>query len=788
MRLLHPRLNPHRFALTARFTGPVPMALLATATVLAVAGPVLAQQPDYARAEQFLGWNLDPLVSGVPVQPQWLPGGERFWYRVRDVSGHSFVLVDPARGSRSPAFDQVRLAAALSIAADTSYLAGKLPFTSFEFVDGDAAIRVQFAKKAFRCALSDYTCATTDTVPDRRAFVASPDGRLEAFIHEHDLWIRPFGGGDSTRLTTDGAEYWSYGITAPRPSQLIRPQPVRPVLQWSPDGRRIAVQRMDERDAGRLPLYSSTHQRPKHYLYPYPLPGDSIIPTFMIHIVDVEAKTNTVLEMDPHPYLVYGTTGMQDSTWINVKWQGSDRIYFTEGTRGGKRIRLMEAEANTGRSRRIVQDSAASYVELNLDIVGGRPNWFVLNGGEDIIWLSERDGWAHLYRFGSDGNLKNRITQGAWTVGTVHHIDPATGRIFFTARGREPGRNPYLQEFYAVNLDGSGLTRLGGEEADHTIRATPNGRWFVDTYSTIALPPVSVLRDRTGRVVRTLEEGDASRLASIRWTPPEIFMVKARDGVTDLFGLLYRPTHFDPSRNYPVIEYIYPGPFIGSVGQWNFNVTSRGDQHALAELGFIVIQFDHLGTPFRSKAIQDNYYGNMGDNGLPDHIVALQQLAARHPWMDLTRVGIYGHSGGGFASTDAILRYPDFYKVAVSSAGNHDNRTYHAAYGEKYQGLLVRDTIRGTDSYANQINASLAANLRGKLFLMTGDMDDNVHPAMTIQVADALIKANKSFDFLILPDRAHGLNEPYVIRRRWDYFVRHLMGVEPPVDYLIQNR
>jgi dipeptidyl aminopeptidase/acylaminoacyl peptidase len=273
---------------------------------------------------------------------------------------------------------------------------------------------------------------------------------------------------------------------------------------------------------------------------------------------------------------------------------------------------------------------------------------------------------------------------------------------------------------------------------------------------------------------------------------PEIFTYKARDGVTTVWGLLYKPSDFDSTKSYPVVEYIYPGPFIGSVGEWSFNGGSlgsvlRSDQRALAELGFIVVQMDHMGTPFRSKAFQDNYWGFMGDNGIPDHIAALRQLAAARSYMDLDRVGIYGHSGGGFASTDAILRYPDFYKVAVSTAGNHDNRSYHAAYAEKYQGLYQKDTVKGTDNYEASANYTLAGNLKGKLFLITGDMDDNVHPANTIRVADALIKANKSFDFLIIPDRAHGLNEPYVIRRRWDYFVEHLGVGTPPENFEIRR-
>jgi dipeptidyl aminopeptidase/acylaminoacyl peptidase len=478
---------------------------------------------------------------------------------------------------------------------------------------------------------------------------------------------------------------------------------------------------------------------------------------------------------------------------VSVKWkQNGERLYVTHATRGAKRVSLMEADLQTGQARRIVSDSGATHIELNLDIVAGKPNWDVIRDGAEVIWFSERDGYGHLYRFDGQGRLMNRITQGAWTVGDLLVIDETSGRVFFTARGREQNRMPSYAALYSIQLDGSGLTALSPEDADHTVRVTPDGRFFIDSYSRPDTPPVSVLRDAAGRVVRSLEEADISRLAALGWSPPQIFSYKARDGITTMYGLLYKPSDFDSTRSYPIVEYIYPGPFIGSVGRWNFGGGSlgtalRSDQDALAELGFIVVQMDHLGTPFRSKAVLDHYYGNMGDNGLPDHIAALQQLGARYSWIDLERVGIYGHSGGGFASTDAILRYPDVYKVAVSTAGNHDNRTYHAAYAEKYQGLLTRDTIRGTDSYANQINASLASNLRGKLFLMTGDMDDNVHPAMTLQVVDALIKANKTFDFMILPNRTHDLNDPYVIRRRWDYFVEHLLGVEPPLDYTIRR-
>ena len=811
--------RPLRCALVAAAAGAV-----ASLAPPARPAPAAAQQIDvtrYHRAERLLSWNAAPMVSGASVQPQWMAGGNRFWYRNQTADGAEFVVVDPAGGSRSLLFDHDRLAAAMSVAADTAFDGRKLPFRTFEFGAGDGAgggpggaggstadrertIRFNATMRGFTCDIAAYACEVGDTLVSRTPFVRSPDGRLEAFAHEHDLWVRSVETGDSTQLTDDGEEYWSYGVSAPRPSQIRLSLPTRPVLQWSPDSRRIAVQRMDERHVERMPIYSATTQRPTLYTYPYGLPGDSIISMFDIHVIDVAGRGNVKLQADPQPYMTFTATGLRDSTWVTVKWKdGGDRLFFVRGSRGGKTVTLHEADPETGAVREILEEARATHVELNLDLIGGYPNWDVITGpdgggpgaegspGDEILWFSERDGWGHLYRFDGGGELLGRVTQGPWTFGDLLHLDVDARRITFTARGMEAGRIPTMADLYAINLDGTGLARLGGEDADHTISATPDGRYFVDSWSRPDQPPVSVVRDGRGRVVVELERADVSRLEEAGWSAPEIFEYKARDGVTTMYGLIYKPSDFDPGKVYPVIDYIYPGPFIGSVGRWNFGGgvlggALRGDQDALAELGFVVVQMDHLGTPFRSKAIQDNYWGNMGDNGIPDHVAAIKQLGARHRWIDLDRVGIYGHSGGGFASTDAILRHPDFFKVAVSTAGNHDNRSYHAAYAEKYQGLLVRDTVAGTDNYANQVNASLAASLKGKLFLMTGDMDDNVHPAMTYQVANALIAANKTFDFLILPDRGHGLDEPYVIRRRWDYFVEHLLGLEPPPDYQIQ--
>jgi dipeptidyl aminopeptidase/acylaminoacyl peptidase len=383
-------------------------------------------------------------------------------------------------------------------------------------------------------------------------------------------------------------------------------------------------------------------------------------------------------------------------------------------------------------------------------------------------------------------------------VGWVTHVDETARQIYFTARGREPGHFLYYAHLYRVNFDGTGLTLLTPEDANHVITFSPDGRFFVDTYSRIERPPVTVLRAALdGRVVRTLETADVSRLVATGWTPGEVFTTKARDGVTDIYGVMYRPSNFDSTRRYPIAENIYPGPQVGSVGQWAWS--NGGEARAIAELGFIVVRIDHMGTPLRSKAFHDNYYGNFGDNGLPDHITSIRQLAARYRWIDINRVGIWGHSGGGFASTDAILRYPEFYRVAVSGAGNHDNRSYNIGWAEKYQGLLVRDSARQTsdrttrdstrrtDNFTASANQTMAGNLQGHLLLMFADMDDNVHPANSIQLINQLIRTNRDFDMIIAPDRAHPLNEPYFIRRRWDYFVRYLAGLEPPRMYEIRR-
>ncbi|MFO7756778.1 MAG: prolyl oligopeptidase family serine peptidase, partial [Bacteroidales bacterium] len=409
-------------------------------------------------------------------------------------------------------------------------------------------------------------------------------------------------------------------------------------------------------------------------------------------------------------------------------------------------------------------------------------NWHILPATNEVIWYSQRDNWGHLYLYDlATGELKNRITGGDWKVLQVRHIDRENGTIFFTGAGREPG-DPYFQYLYSVKTDGSDFRLHTPDSANHNVNISPDGSYFVDSYSTPVDPPVTVLGSTSDDSKLELEKADISDLLAEGWVPPVPFSVKARDKETDLYGLMHKPSDFDPSEKYPVINYIYPGPQSGSVGSRSFSA-SRSDRQAIAELGFIVVAIDAMGTPMRSRSFHEAYYGNMGDNGLPDQITGMEQLAERHSWIDIDKVGIYGHSGGGFASTDAILRYPDFFKVAVSGAGNHDNRNYEDDWGEKWQGLL-EEYPDGTTNYDNQANQNLAGNLKGKLLLAHGTMDTNVPYYNTLLVVNELIANNKDFDLILFPNRGHGFgNEPYMMRSRWDYFVKHLRGAEPPKEF-----
>jgi len=717
--------------------------------------------------------NTAQLVSGGAVSPTWLPD-DRFWYRNATREGWEFVLVDPVRKTRQSAFDHALIAAALSRAADTTVDPKRLPSTRTEISPDLRSISFQMRRRRWTCDLGGATCSASR--PDSVS-VTSPDGRRAAFIRDYNLWARELATGQETQLTTDGVK--DYGYATDNAGWTMSN---RAIVLWSPDSRRIATYQQDQRNVGEMYLVENKVGHPVLKAWKYPLPGDSIITMIERVVIDVGSRRVVRLAMPPDQHR---STTCDDvacegiGEWGDVQWSpDASRLAFVSTSRDHKRAWLRVADAENGTVREVMQDSSATFFESGFD----RVNWKYLPATSEVLWYWHRPEWGHLYRYDlATGRLKNQITSGDWNVLQVLRVDEKERVIYFLGAGREPG-DPYFRHFYRVRFDGTGLKALAPEDADHQISVSPSGRFFVDAYSRPEVPPVSLLRDAQGKDVLALERADISRLVATGWKPPMPVTVKARDGRTDLYGLLFRPTTFDSTKKYPIINRVYPGPQTGSVGSRSFSA-ARGDAQSIAELGFVVVMIDAMGTPMRSRSFHAAYYGNMGDNGLPDQVAGMKQLGARYSWIDLDRAGIYGHSGGGYAAAAAMFQYPEFFKVGVSQAGNHDNREYEDDWAEKWQGLLVRNPD-GTTNYDNQANQLQAQRLKGKLLIAHGTMDNNVPPYNTLLVVDALIKANKDFDLIMLPNRTHGFgNEPYMVRRRWDYFVRNLLGAEPPPDY-----
>jgi dipeptidyl aminopeptidase/acylaminoacyl peptidase len=752
------------------------LALSIGSAIIAVA-PAYAQagDKDYQRAAAMQ--NFDKRIAHTEITPHWIDGGNRFWYLDSYQQKRTFVLVDPVRNTREPAFDQTRLAAGLSVATGAPAEADKLPFFSFDFVDAGRAISLSVAGKRLRCSLADYVCRD-QPVLSRPGDIVTPDGLRALFVRDDNLWLRDLTSGEESKLTSDGVPGNSYAQYSLPTFDLMK-FPAMPLASVSPGSRYALAWRTDVTGVSQAAVVETrVGKLPQVHSYPYSVPGDATLPQatgMLIDLVDrkvVPVKLPSISRILPTEQI--------------ARWDPKlPRVAFNEDSRGYKSVKIHVADADSGAIVTPVNDTTDTFIATEYDMQ---------LSGPDLFWTSDRDGWRQLYRFDSrTGALRNRVTHGDWVVRKIIRADPKERAVYFTAGGVARAEDPYQHVLYRIGYDGSGLRRLTPEDADHSIAFSEDGRFFVDTYSRPDLPPVSVLRAADGSLVRELQRADISGLTAAGWRPPERFKAKAADGTTDLYGNIFRPSNFDPAKHYPVIDGIYGGP-QGIRSAKSFS-DGLGSDAALAELGFIVVTVDGRGTGYRSSAFLNYAYGRMEvAGGLEDHVAVLRQLAALHPEFDLDRAGIYGHSGGGYAAARAILDYPDFFKVAVAQSGNHDQRMFFSAWGERYQGLPF------DDKWIAQANASAASRLKGKLLLMHGSLDDVVLMDSTLQLANALIDANKTFDMLILPNRDHiyndigavmkgapPLRDLYPVRRTWDYFVTNLLGATPPRDFKLER-
>lgn len=742
--------------------------LISLAAVPAIAQGTLQ---DYQRAERFLPGSLKTVYI-ADVDPHWIGKTDRFWYRKANPKGSEFILVDAERDTVAPAFDHARLAKALSTAAKREYPPNELPFETFDFTDDNRGIRFTVDKSEWSCDLSTYECKETPA-PDPNE-VVSPDKRWAAYVNEHNLFLRNISTGQVVQLTHDGVAGWDYAT--PLPSlRLMVEQGTEDVRQpagvfWSPDSSKLATYRIDSRQAGRFPSIQYVppdRLRPKAFTVVYPLPGE-VLPKAEPIIFDVPSAERIEVKTTP---LELPFQDGPEFEWL----PDNGSFYYDYEDRGCKSEELRVVNADTGEQKVVIHEQSEQYIDP------GETFFHFLPAAGEVLWSSERDGWNHLYLTSlKTGQIENQVTKGPWVVDRIESVDEKARRAFFLANGREKDEDPYQTHLYSVDLDGKDLTLLSPENADHDVSVSPDGNFFVDNYSRPDLPAKSVLRrTKDGSEIRTLETTDVSSLQKIGWKYPEPFEGKAADGKTALYGLIWRPTNFDPAKKYPIVEHVYTGP-QGFFVPKTFAQALRDSLQPMAELGFVVVMIDGRGTTGRSRTFHLFSYHNLG-GVFEDHVAMIRQMAERRPYMDITRVGIFGTSAGGYGAAHAMLAFPDFYKVGVSISGDHDARLDKAWWNELYQGYPV-----GED-YAAQSNVTMAGRLKGHLLIEHGDVDENVHPEETMRFVDALMKANKNFDMLFVPNMFHGEGKNrYLVRRRWDYFVQNLLGVTPPENFAIQ--
>jgi dipeptidyl aminopeptidase/acylaminoacyl peptidase len=783
------------------------LALLATLIFLPFTVYAQVTQADYERAAS-LRTRFQGLAVNIVERPTWIEKTSRFWYRKSVTGGNEFVLVDAETLTKKPAFDHEKLAASLSTATGKKYTPVTLPFMAINFVDNERAIEFIADASRWRCNRSDYGCQKLGPAPTGPPFrrqddnpeedppgeygndvvdgmfdpstqaeritqtqaqqfqtpgrapeqeqrsKVSPDGKWEAFIQNYNVFIRAKGTTGGSALSFDGSEGDYYTLAS---------------ISWAPDSKHLAVYCVRpgyKREVHYVESSPVDQLQPKYSMREYAKPGDALDIAQPV-LLDLETKKQLVIDnaLFANPYSL-----------SNPVWRKDGRAFtFEYNQRGHQLYRVIEVDAGNGKPRAVISEQSSTFIDYRPLIPNprdtGKKYRYELNDGREIIWASERDGWNHLYLYdGVTGKLKNQITKGNWVVRAVENVDEEKRQIWFQASGMYPGKDPYFVHYYRINFDGSGLTPLTEADATHTVSFSADMKYYADTWSRVDLPTVSQLRRTEDRkVVMELEHGDIQALLAAGWRAPEVFTAMGRDGKTDIWGVIYRPMNFEPSKKYPVIESVYAGP-QGSFVPKSFSVAAQ----PLTALGFMVVQIDGMGTNNRSKAFHDVAFKNLADAGFADRILWHNAVAAKYAYYDISRVGIFGTSAGGQSAMGAMLFHPEFYQVAVANSGCHDNRMDKIWWNEQWMSWPLGP------HYAASSNVDNAYKLRGKLMLVVGEMDTNVDPASTLQVVNALIKANKKFDLLFVPGGGHGAGGAFGQRMLQDFFVHHLLGVEPP--------
>lgn len=757
--------------------------LLGTAAcaTLPSSGPTVAAAPvagsvdaaAYARAEAVLPRNVGKLIRQMTVRPDWIGEGAAFWFERERPEGLDYVRVDAASGAMRALFDHEALRRALAAATGKQIAPSALRLKGLDHDEDTKVLRFAIADRQW--SLDPETGTLEERKADEEKGVLSPDGAWRVVVRDHDLYLLSTKTGSERRLTRDGSAERPYARAVVNVKRMIaagtdEPE-VAPAIEWSPDSRRFVTYRLDMTGARRLALVQSTPpdgSAPRVFDYVYPFTGDAETATATGVIFDAATGRRTDIAMPAEPILYYG------GPWF--KWSEDGNALFRQvQTRGYKAMRLFRIDAATGKASLLTEDRSDTYVDYYGHF------WDYDEESDTHFWTADPTGFAHIYAIDGTSGARRQLTSGEWRARSVAGIDRQGGALLVVGSGREPGRDPYLRSLYRIPLGGGEPVALTPEPLDHDVSVSPDGRFFVDNMSLIDEPTRSVLRRTSdGAILMELGRADASAYLAAGYSFPEPFQTTAADGKTPVYGAIYRPAAFDPGRSYPVVEDIYTGPHHVMTPK-SFEAGFRTNVNAIAQLGFFGVLIDGRGTWGRSRAFQQPAYQNLHGVGLDDHIAGIRAMAERYPAMDLKRVGVFGFSAGGYDVMRALTRRPDFYKAGVSSSGNHDNRLDKAVWNEQWMGAELGSL------YDANSNVTWAKELKGRLFLAHGELDENVPPAATLRLVDALIGANKDFEFLIVPNADHYLDaSPYFQRRRWDFFVRALQGREPPADYAIR--